>query len=260
MSPNDPGTPPSTARCSTTASAASRSRSGIGVDLRSSGSSVAGSPNPATASSAASSDVQRAVRGRGRPWAASADATSRRSPVAAMPAQSAGTPSAAHVASTARAICRVGWRSTTICGTGNGRPVGDGDIGPTGSGSSAGGKSAETMPASASAAMSAISSTRPRAQSTPTVAIVDPLSAVLVFPATPASRLFAPVLALFGGQPDGDRVDRQYFEVDATVGAGDDLSLLDATQLPLGATLWTGHVHCFSSVPGQFTSGFVSRR
>src|SRR5919107_1766305 len=249
MRPRDPATPPSTARCSMTASAASRSRSGIGVDLRSSGSSVAGNPIAATASRAASSDVQRAVSGRGRPCAANADATSRRSPVAAMPAQSAGTPSALHVASTARAICRDGWRSTTICGTGNGRPVGDGNIEPTGSGSSAGGKSAETMPASASAAMSAFSSTRPRAQSTPTVAIVNPLSAVSSsFPSISGPYLFAPVFPLLGGETDGDRLDRQDFQIDPTVGAGDDLALLDSAQFPFGAAFGTGRFHCFSSV------------
>jgi hypothetical protein len=80
---------------------------------------------------------------------------------------------------------------------------------------------------------------------------MDPFSAVLVFPATSESRLFAPVLTLLGGETDGDRVGRQYFEIDSTLGAGDDLTLFDATQFPLGATLRTGHVHQFSSVPSS---------
>src|SRR5215217_14632 len=97
--------------------------------------------------------------------------------------------------------------------------------------------------------MSAFSSTRPRAQSTPTVAIVDPFSAVSSsFPSISGSYLFAPVFPLFGGETDGDRLDRQDFEVDPTVGAGDDLALLDSAQFPFGATFGTGHFHCFSSV------------
>src|SRR5918997_4974764 len=111
-----------------------------------------------------------------------------------------------------------------------GHPAGDGDMGPTGSGSSAGGKSAETIPASASAAISAFSSTRPRAQSTPTVAIVDPFSAVNLAPDALASRLFAPVLALLGGKTDRDRVDGEDFKIDPTVGTGDDLALLEPAQ------------------------------
>ena len=159
------------------------------------------------------------------------------------PRRAPGTPSAPHVASTARATCRVGWRSTTICGTGKGRPVGDGDIGPTGSGSSAGGKSAETMPASASAAMSAFSSTRPRAQSTPTVAIVDPFSAVILVPETHLRRVYSPQSSpSSGARPTVIGSIGQDFEIDPTVGAGDDLALLDSAQFPLGATLGTGHV------------------